>query len=422
MRSSMNAYIIIIGSEITEGDIVDINSQWLEKSLIPFGIKVMSTITIPDDLSIMEKTIQNHLDYSGLLFICGGLGPTQDDITLESLSRALGKPLVHSEKAKQCIIDLLEKLNKYDVPIPEKMMLSFEEADVLCNTAGTAPGHHIRYNELEIFVLPGVPRELKAIFKDHIVSQLPKANQFTLIPRYYLITRTPESIVEKQLMNNLAPPVPSLYVITSSVEGVKIKFWLENNQNVFKQVDDFMKKVYQDNLSDYGEEISLIRKTSVLLQKYHQSTGFTISCAESCSGGLFAKFLTDIPGSSAYFLGGMVSYSNKMKIELLKIREENLAREGAVSEIVAKQMAENIMQLTGTTFSISFTGIAGPEGGTKEKPVGTVWIAWKWIGEETQSKRFVFYGNRDDIRNRSAYTGLDIVKREILSRIVLGND
>jgi nicotinamide-nucleotide amidase len=409
----LNAEIIAIGSEMLTPFRLDTNSLWLTERLNSMGVEVKLKTVVGDDEARLEETVRDAMKRSEIVIATGGLGPTEDDITRKIFARVLKRQLILEDA-------ILEKLRarfaRRNMPMPEinaRQALVIHGAQILENDNGTAPGMLITEGKRTIVLLPGPPREMKPIF-DALVAPVLKqrAGDMLIVRRTLSIFGLGESAVDE-----LAAPIYTKYQNPSTTilfKDGQIELHLtaqaRNENETVKLLDDLAGR-----LDEVLGEYIFSRKNETLEEVVGQSLkmrGYTLATAESCTGGLLAGRITDVPGSSEYFLEGVVSYSNEAKIDLLGVPKKLIATHGAVSEQVAGAMAAGIRKRAGSTFGVGVTGVAGPGGGSPEKPVGLVYIA---LADDSQNttRKFIFPGDRQFIRTLSVNAALDMVRRRI---------
>jgi nicotinamide-nucleotide amidase len=413
--SEVNAEIIAVGSELLGPARTETNSLFVTLQLNRLGIVVRRKWVVGDREKDLREALERALDLSELVIISGGLGPTHDDITREVVAGFLRREL-HREAR------ILEQLEKRFARVGLKMSennrrqaMVPEGAVVLDNSQGTAPGLMIKENSRLIFLLPGPPRELYPMMTNQVIPLI-KAN-LPVQPQYFRqlsIASEAESQVD-----SVAGPIYREYplietTILASAGIVELHFWWRGQpqeEEALRQLSELARRVKERlGASVFAESQARLEE---VLGQLLRARSFSLATAESCTGGLIGKLLTDLPGSSDYYRGGVVCYSNDLKVGLLGVREETLAEHGAVSQEVAWEMAAGIRTVTRSDVGLSVTGVAGPGGGTPEKPVGLV-FAGLATPDKTLVKRLTFAGDRDIIRLRSARFALDWLRRELL--------
>jgi nicotinamide-nucleotide amidase len=409
----LNAEIIAIGSEMLTPFRVDTNSLWLTERLNSMGIDVKLKTIVGDDEGRLEETIRDAMKRSEIVISTGGLGPTEDDITRKIFARVLKRRLILDD-------DILEKLRarfaKRGLVMSEnnsRQALVLERAEVLPNPNGTAPGILIEEGKCIVAIMPGPPREMKPMFDASVAPVLKQRVGDVLILRRKLnIFGLGESAVDE-----LAAPVYTKYKNPSTTilfkDGqielhltAQVKSEAEGNR-LLDELSGQLDEVLGDYI--YSRRDETLEQVAGELLRWR---GYSLATAESCTGGLLAGRVTEVAGSSEYFLEGVVTYSNEAKMRMLGVPAEMLEEHGAVSEPVACAMATGVRKLAGTTFGIGVTGIAGPGGGSEEKPVGLVYIAL--ADEDTvTARKFIFPGDRQFIRTLSVNAALDLLRRRI---------
>lgn len=411
----MEADLITIGDEILIGQIIDTNSAWMAKKLNDEGINVREITSISDQPAHIIATLNESGRKASIVLITGGLGPTKDDRTKAAICNFFGTQLVENKEVLDHIIELLSPRGIVINALNREQALVPATATVLMNKLGTAPGllfHH----EGTIFVfMPGVPFEMKYLMENEVLPRIKKLfNTTTIIHRTVLTQGLPESMLAERIAGweDCLPDCISLAYLPSP-QSMKLRLSARGeNQAYLSQLleerIDALTKIIPDNIFGYEEDSMAGNIGKILKEK-----GLTVSTAESCTGGNIAHFFTLNPGSSEYFKGGVVTYSNDLKIKLLGVDPEIIAAKGAVSQEVVEAMARGARQSMGTDFAIATSGIAGPDGGTPEKPVGTVWIAVAGA-DFVVSKVFNFGDHRERNIIRSSQAALNMLRLELL--------
>ncbi|HET8865874.1 MAG TPA: competence/damage-inducible protein A [Gracilimonas sp.] len=417
----MNAQIISIGNELLIGDTVNTNASWLGEFLTGSGFNVTKVYTISDDFNDIKNTIRTSMNESDLVICTGGLGPTHDDMTKKAVADLFEVGYTLDEQTLEYIKKIFEernipfsKSNHGQAEVPEN-------ADVLFNKTGTAPGMWFHESDTYLAVLPGVPGEMKYLMRKRVASKLREAfgNIGYLYSHYIKTAGIGESTLSDEILGDLSEyfenGVSLAYL--PSPGGVTLR--LNSRGKTEEEAKDYLIKLIQiiyEKAGRYiygeGKDHSLSEAVGELLVK----DDLRISVAESCSGGLIANSFTDVAGSSKYFDGGIISYANSVKVGQLGVSEHDLNTVGAVSKEVALQMAKGVAEKLGTDIGISTTGIAGPGGGTKEKPVGTVWMGYYQKGGEHFAIKAMFTKDRLINKERTKMVLLETVRR-ILKKI-----
>jgi nicotinamide-nucleotide amidase len=417
----MTPYIVILstGSELTAGRSVDTNSGWIANQLFELGWKVKKIITLPDDPNLIFKELETLQSFAKeipvLAIMTGGLGPTEDDYTLETVLKLTGKTSYAVEKAKIRLTRIYEARGKdYKDILPTVFRQTNvpEGCKTLDNSVGIAVGFIESLGENSYLVcMPGVPSEMTEMFKRRLVPELKK-----MYPRENLIQKTKWlwNIGESLFQNEFIDPNREVYFketewgVTANRGYIKCIFQSTNDVTLDTIIKN-LEKQYPDLISD---DVFQYVHEQLLYEKW------TISVVESCTGGLLGKKLTERAGSSAYFMGGFLTYSNEMKSNLLGIPKETIETFGAVSDEVAFAMVDGLCLKTGTDFGVSITGIAGPEGGSEEKPVGTVCIGLKEPNGKIKVHRYLFPGNRESIRENASNTAFFLIYQSLKGKVV----
>ena len=410
----MNAEIIAIGSELLTPQRVDTNSLWLTEQLNAAGVEVRLKTIVGDDELRLEEAVRDALRRTSVIVATGGLGPTEDDITRKVFARVLGRPLVLDDRVLEGIREKFRSIGVTMTPNNERQALVLRDAEVLDNPNGTAPGLLIKHKQVLVVLLPGPPKELKPMFTELVMPRLEKMSRGVRIRKRVLRTT---GLGESTLDQKIAPIYTRVFnpqtTVLSAPGEVEIHLTAsaDTTEAAERLLDDLAEKIeeeiYPAVFSHRGETLEEIVGRGLTVKSY------TIATAESCTGGLIAMRLTDVPGSSAYFLEGVVSYSNDAKTRLVGVPAALVAAHGAVSADVADAMARGVKERSGATIGLSVTGVAGPGGGTDAKPVGLVFVG---LADDVQSevKQLNLFGNRQEIRQRASQAALDWVRRRYL--------
>jgi nicotinamide-nucleotide amidase len=398
--------VVCVGSELLLNRVnTDVNL--ISGILARAGLNISFCSLVADDKKEIIQAVDSSLKRSDIVFVTGGLGPTSDDITRESISELLNRKLLFSEDIWAGICKRFYDRGIREFPeINKKQAYVIENSEVLKNEVGTAPGLVVRDSEKEIVVLPGPPSELAPMVEKY-VDDFKKGYRGGFLKTYrFGISGTPESTVEEAVYPFLygrgikytilaQPQVIELLIVSTSVSGKQIK-----------EIEVYLKEKFNENYLGLNPPTLPEIVGNLLREKK-----WRITLAESCTGGLAGKLLTDIPGSSDFFQGSFVTYSNLLKKRVLKVPRTILKKYGSVSEETALYMAKGARKAGKSDVSLSFTGIAGPSGGTAEKPVGLVYIGIGLPKNRFYTFRFLLHGNRQRIRERAVYQGLNILRR-----------
>lgn len=414
----MQCRILSIGNELLIGDTVNTNASWLGDVLTEAGIDVTHIYTIGDDLDTMKGILSEALSSTDLIITTGGLGPTHDDITKRAVTELFDCELVLEDSVLEFIKKVFKKRN---IPFSTSNYHQAEVPDcceVLFNTQGTAPGMWFDRGSVKLAVLPGVPHEMKHLMNEKVIPKIRAINGDTEFRRSHYLTTAGigESTLSDQIVGPLGDVLPNHVSVAylPSPQGTRIRISAygssdkEINERINPVRNHIQKKAGKYIIGE-GKELDLPKAVGKLLAENNRS----LSVAESCTGGYLANAITDVPGSSRYMMGGIIAYANMVKVDQLGVLQDDLNNHGAVSKSVALQMARGVAERLGSNFGISTTGIAGPGGGTEEKPVGTVWIGF-WSQDEHFALKARFTNDRLINKERSAAVALEIVRRSIM--------
>lgn len=404
--------ILTIGTELTRGELVNSNAAWLGERLTALGFDVVSHLTIADDRARIVRTLRSLAREAKVVVVTGGLGPTTDDLTSECAAEALGVPMQRSEASLAAIVARFERLGRPMSPSNAKQADFPEGADVLPNAQGTAPGFGMVLDGCQFFFMPGVPREMKAMFEGEVVPRIAPLGRALSHQIHLHCFGLPESQVGERLAG-LEAATPGLTL------GYRAHF-PEIEVKVLVRADDLATaktraaEVAREVRARLGEAVfgegddtfAAVVARSLLEKK------LTLAVAESCTGGLVGHLLTREAGASAYLLADAVTYANEAKTRFAGVDPGLIAAHGAVSEEVARAMAEGIRERAGADVALSLTGVAGPSGGSPEKPVGTVFLAVA-TAKGTRVKKVFFAHERPMVQMFAAFAGLDLVRREV---------
>ncbi len=393
----MKCEIIAVGTEVVTGDIVNSNAPYIAKELNNIGIETAFHSAVRDEMEDMISVLEIACSRADLIITIGGLGPTYDDITREAVSRVSGKALVPSKEVEESIRSYFKKLGREMTENNLRQAQVFADGTVFSNQCGTAPGLAVESEKKVFILLPGPPRELQPMFSHQVIPYLTKKSHTFIKEKTLKVFGMGESAIETllhDLMINTKNPILAPYAKTGEV-FLKLTAHGSSPEEAEKILRPVYDKVYARlEKYIYGEdEDTLAGKAMELLHKKGRKVAF----CESCTGGYVAKMLTDIPGSSQVFDCGVVTYSNAIKSKIVGVSPLVLKNQGAVCEETALQMAKGIRQLSGADIGISVTGIAGPDGGSEEKPVGLVYIGFHTAGASV-TRQLNLSGNRDNIR------------------------
>jgi nicotinamide-nucleotide amidase len=413
LTPSLTAEIIAIGSELLAPDRADTNSLWLTEKLNSIGIEVKLKTIVGDDDARLEETIKDAVRRSRVVITTGGLGPTEDDITRKVAARALGRRLLLNEAVLE---EIRNRFRSFGRPMPERnsrQAMVIDGAEVLDNPNGSAPGLFLEHNRTSIALLPGPPREMQPMFENHVQPRLAdKAGYLRVVRRILKVAGIGESAVDEKIA-----PVYTQYTnpqTTILFNKSEIEIHLTATARTDEEAESLLDTVSARLEERLGHSIFAFRGESMeeIVGMRLSVTGYTLAVAESCTGGLIAERLTEISGASKYFIESAVVYSNEAKIRTLGVDKKLLREHGAVSAEVAEAMAAGIRKRAGTDFGLAVTGIAGPSGGTEEKPVGLVYLALASEGH-IEHRKLILPGDRHLIRWRASQAALDLLRRRL---------
>ena len=413
----MKCQIISIGNELLIGDTINTNASWMGTFLTSHGVEVTRVHTISDDLELLKSVIKQSMSEADLVITTGGLGPTHDDITKKAVAELFDAEM----KEHQPTLDFIKKMF-------EKRGLTFsksnyaqaevpENAEVLFNKQGTAPGMWFEESGSRLAVLPGVPYEMKALMQHQILPKIEAIVQGNSkrFSRYILTAGVGESSLSDQVIGDLSEylsnNVSVAYLPSPLGNRIRISANGSSTEEVEADIDKVANHIYKKAakiIVGEGKGLTLAEGLGNLLRE----KGLTIATAESCTGGMLSDIITNIPGCSDYMMGGMISYSNEAKIDLLGVSEQSLDDGGAVSKAVALEMAKGVAKKFNSNIGVSTTGIAGPGGGSEEKPVGTVWIGY-WSKDRHFALKALFTNDRLINKERSVSVALEMVRRTL---------
>ena len=408
------AEIIAVGTEMLLGDLVDTNSAWLSERLATLGVAIYRHTTVGDNKGRIVAAIKEAVSRADLVLTTGGLGPTSDDLTNECLATAASRRMVEYPEAREHVDRMFARFGREPTPSNYKQALFPEGARLIPNDRGTAMGALLEVGGALVATLPGVPIEMRGMFEETVEPLVRARSDGSIISRTLWFAGIGESALAEQVQEFLDASNPTVAPLAGQGRvRLRITARAATPEGAKRKIDPVAQEILS-RLGDYffGEDNETLEGAvgRLLGQK-----GATLALAESCTGGLLAKRLTDAPGSSAYFGEGLVTYSNKSKERLLGVPHETLVEHGAVSEPVAKAMAEGARKNAGADYGLSVTGVAGPDGGTQEKPVGLVFVGLSDAGE-TFAERLdltAFARSREAIRERSANRAFDLLRRRL---------
>lgn len=409
----MKAEILCVGTEILLGDIVNTNTQYLARRLSELGIAVYHQSVVGDNRDRLKESYKQAFQRADIVITTGGLGPTKDDLTKEIAAEYFGRSLLLDNPSLNRIKDYFHKKGKEINEGNKKQAYFPKDAIILQNNNGTAPGCIIEEENKYLILLPGPPKEMKPMFEESVVPVLKKLSDVTFYSKVLRICGIGEGfmaemiddILERQTNPTVAPYAKEGEVTLRITAKAKNE---EAAQGLIEPVEKQIRERLGNNIYGVGNTSLEEVVANTLIER-----NLTIALAESCTGGLIASKLVNCPGISSVFLEGAVTYSNDAKMRRLKVKAETLDKYGAVSEETAREMALGIQEAAKADIGISVTGIAGPDGGTPEKPVGLVYVGL-CIKGDVKVKKLMLSGNREKIRNRTAIEALNWLRLELI--------
>lgn len=411
--------LVTIGDELLLGFTIDTNGAFLARRLAERGIAVLRRVAVGDDVQSIASAVREALDRTGAVITTGGLGPTSDDLTREAVASVFGRDLRVDETHVAWMRERWRSRFGRDMPESNRRQAMLPSgARRLDNRHGSAPGVLIEDERGFVVMLPGVPRELRGMADDTLLPLLLErgsgAGDDCIRSLTLRTTGIAESLVQDRL-RDLRPgdavAAPSLAYLPG-VDGVDLRITMRGPaaDGALARLAEDIRRAVSDHI--YGEDDTDL--AAVLLDRC-RADGLRITVAESCTGGLLGARLTAIPGSSDVFLGGVIAYSNEVKIAALGVSAPDLEAHGAVSEVVVRQMALGAQRRFGAQIALAITGVAGPGGGTPEKPVGLVWVCAAVEGQ-VEARRLQSWGDRQEVRYRATQAAMDLARRQLLSR------
>jgi nicotinamide-nucleotide amidase len=410
--------LVTIGDEILIGQVTDTNAVWISTQLNSLGVSVGEMVTVSDDATHIISTLDRYVGKYDLVIMTGGLGPTGDDLTKETLARYFNSTMV-------TIPEVLEKITAYFKERGRTLIDSnARQADVpeacvpLMNNHGTAPGMWFEKEGTILVSLPGVPYEMKGLMEDEVLPRLRGLVKVPQVVHRTIMTQgVPESylaVLLRDWESNLPECVKLAYLPRPGIVRLRLTVsgkCASESKQILEVIENKLLKIIPQYIFGY-DDVNLEQVLGEVLKE----RGLSLATAESCTGGNIARLITSIPGSSAYYTGSVIAYQNHVKTEVLKVEESVINQFGAVSQPVVEQMAGGVKSYFGTDTAIATSGIAGPDGGTKEKPVGTTWIAVVYQ-EKILSKKFLFWGTRERIIDQASYAAMQLLRRLILDLV-----
>lgn len=410
----MKAEIITVGTEILLGDILNTNCRYLSRELAAMGIEMYYQITVGDNEERLLKTLEESLNRSDIVICTGGLGPTEDDITKEVCAKYFGYELGLHKQSLDAMIERFKHMNRVPTKNNEKQAYFPKEAYILKNDNGTAPGCIMEKEGKMIVVLPGPPKEMESMFENYVKPYLSKLTDDVIESEVLRIIGVGESKVENDILDIIDSQTNP--TIATYAKGYECTLRITAKAKSVEEAKELIKPMSDEMKRRFGQSLYATGETSIeeVVAKMLVENNLKIAVAESCTGGMVSASLINYPGISSVFMEGCVTYSNEAKMKSLGVKKETLDVYGAVSDNCAKEMASGVAARYNTNVGIATTGIAGPGGGTDEKPVGLVYFGI-YINGKVITKKYVFNGDRQGIRERATRTILNDLRLELLN-------
>lgn len=410
----MKAEIITVGTEILLGDILNTNCRYLSRELAAMGIEIYYQITVGDNEERLLKTLEESLNRSDIVICTGGLGPTEDDITKEVCAKYFGYKLELHKPSLDAMIERFKHMNRVPTKNNEKQAYFPKEAYILKNDNGTAPGCIMEKEGKMIVVLPGPPKEMESMFENYVKPYLSKLTDDVIESEVLRIIGVGESKVENDILDIIDSQTNP--TIATYAKGYECTLRITAKAKSVEEAKELIKPMSDEMKRRFGQSLYATGETSIeeVVAKMLVENNLKIAVAESCTGGMVSASLINYPGISSVFMEGCVTYSNEAKMKSLGVKKETLDVYGAVSDNCAKEMASGVAARYNTNVGIATTGIAGPGGGTDEKPVGLVYFGI-YINGKVITKKYVFNGDRQGVRERATRTILNDLRLELLN-------
>ncbi len=421
----MTVELICVGTEILLGNIVNTNATYLSEKCAGLGLSCYFQTVVGDNEERLLYILRAASERSDVIILCGGLGPTEDDLTKETVAKFTGRALVEDANTRERIASLFMTRNIVATDNNWKQALVPEGAVIFDNDNGTAPGLAVEEGNVTYIMLPGPPNELIPMFEAKIAPYLAKTNPEVICSKTVKICGVGESMAEtmvKDLIDTQTNPTIATYAKTGEVH-IRVTALAESEKEAMKLIKPMVKELktrFENNVYTTDENVTLERAVAELLL----ANKLTVSVAESCTGGMVSARLINVPGISEVYKSGFVTYSNKAKRKLLGVKKSTLEKHGAVSAQTAEEMVKGLVSATKSDVGVAITGIAGPDGGSEEKPVGFVYIAC-CVKDKTVVKSYHFSGNRAKVREAATAAALGLLRHCILehfSEVTFGKE
>lgn len=413
----MLAEIITIGDELLIGDTIDTNASWLAGKLDGLGIDVFRITTISDDRELIQKSLHKALNEVKIVIVTGGLGPTHDDVTKHALAEFFGDELRMDQMIYSHLENLMQRYGKELNNLNRSQAMVPASCKAYINNRGTAPGLLFRKKDQIVLSMPGVPSEMKGLMHDYFMEELTSGGDRVVMHRHLKTFGVPESELAEKLkgcIQELDPRVKMAFLPDPGHVRIRLSARGKREENLEILLDDTQAALIRElGQAYYGTEKDTLEEVvgRELIKRKK-----TLGTAESCTGGSLSSRITSISGSSAYYLGSLVSYANEVKIKQLGVPENLLEKHGAVSKEVVESMAGNVRKILNSDYALSTSGIAGPDGGTNDKPVGTIWLGLAGPNGITSKCIQLGFGRKANIRLTVDYA-LDMLRRELEDQI-----
>jgi len=409
----MKACILSVGTEILMGSILNTNTKYLSEKLNEYGVSVLYHTSVGDNPQRLKETFEYYLNKVDIVITTGGLGPTQDDLTKEVIAKIMGCPLQRDDTIYAKIEAYFDGANRVMTDNNAKQALVPIGGKALENDKGTAPGIYIGKNNKHVFLLPGPPREMQHLFELHVGPMIEKEKNQVIDSKYIKIFGLGESTVEDKLLPLIDGQVNPTIATYAKRGEIEIRVTASGQRQ--SETEELLTPVVTHIQELFGDSVYSIDGGTLaeLVGQRLIKEKLTVALAESCTGGLLAGALTDIPGISSVLQAGFVTYSNDAKVSLLGVSEKTLEAHGAVSSETALEMIAGLNKKIGADISVSITGIAGPGGASDSKPVGLVYIGLSYFGQ-MEVHQFNFHGDRSRVRSYSVLSALNLIRKKII--------
>jgi nicotinamide-nucleotide amidase len=411
----MRSALITIGDEILIGQVTDTNVVWIAKELNLIGVSVEEMVTVSDDPDQITETLDRYIGVYDLLIMTGGLGPTRDDLTKQTLANYFESPMVMVPEVLEKITAFFKERGRNMIDSNIRQAELPEVCQVLMNNHGTAPGMWFEKSGSIIVSLPGVPYEMIGLMQDEVLPRIRKRVTVPEVVHQTIMTQgVPESYLAVLLKDwelSLPDCVKLAYLPRPGIVRLRLTVsgrCATDASQILEILVDKLKKTIPQHIFGF-DDITLEKALGDTLKQ----KGLTVATAESCTGGNIARLLTSVPGSSGYYTGSVIAYQNEVKTSILKVEKGVINSHGSVSKQVVEQMVKGVMEVLGSDTVIATSGIAGPDGGTDEKPVGTTWISVAYK-DKIVTRKFHFGGTRERIIDQASFTAMQLLRRLLL--------